>query len=56
LNTFYTHWKKETKGKKNVLPQRIIFFRDGLSEGEFKGVAEEEIKEIKGKYLMPSFD
>jgi len=30
-----------------ILPARIIFFRDGLSEGEFRVVAEAEIQEIK---------
>ncbi|KAN0075335.1 Piwi domain containing protein [Tylopilus felleus] len=28
-------------------PQRFIFFRDGLSEGEYEGVAEKEVKDIK---------
>ncbi|KAJ8580446.1 hypothetical protein M405DRAFT_938749, partial [Rhizopogon salebrosus TDB-379] len=29
-------------------PKRIIFFRDGLSEGEYAGVSNEEIEDIKG--------
>ncbi|KAG6379119.1 Piwi domain-containing protein [Boletus reticuloceps] len=28
-------------------PEKIIFFRDGLSEGEYRGVAEKEFKDIK---------
>lgn len=30
------------------LPQKIIFFRDGVSEGEYDKVAAVEIKAIKG--------
>lgn len=29
-------------------PARIVFFRDGLSEGEFEGVGAEEVKAIQG--------
>ncbi|KAJ8581687.1 stem cell self-renewal protein Piwi [Rhizopogon salebrosus TDB-379] len=29
-------------------PKRIVFFRDGLSEGEYAGVGNEEIEDIKG--------
>jgi hypothetical protein len=30
-------------------PKRIIFFRDGLPEGEYAGVSNEEIEDIKGE-------
>ncbi|RIA95249.1 Piwi domain-containing protein [Glomus cerebriforme] len=39
LKTFY-----QTCGRK---PERILFYRDGVSEGQFKIVLEEEIKAIK---------
>ncbi|OAQ99960.1 hypothetical protein LLEC1_05719 [Akanthomyces lecanii] len=32
----------------NVVPKHIIYFRDGVSEGQFAHVIEQEIKEIKG--------
>jgi eukaryotic translation initiation factor 2C len=36
-------------GKVNgTAPRRIMFFRDGLSEGEYAGVAELEFQDIKG--------
>ncbi|XP_067121683.1 protein argonaute-2-like [Centruroides vittatus] len=35
---------KKTKGKK---PEKIIFFRDGISEGEYHKVMEYEIREIR---------
>lgn len=38
-------------GKKNrAVLRRVIFYRDGISEGEFSHVAETEIKEIKGAF------
>jgi eukaryotic translation initiation factor 2C len=41
-------------GKVNgTSPRRIIFFRDGLSEGEYTGVGELEFQDIKGwKYII----
>jgi eukaryotic translation initiation factor 2C len=40
-------------GRKNrkILPTRILFFRDGVSEGEFAKVAEQEIKKIEGSSM-----
>jgi hypothetical protein len=35
---------KMTKGP----PYRIIFYRDGVSEGEFETVKREEIKAVQG--------
>lgn len=34
-------------GKLNHSPAQIIFFRDGVSEGEFKKVVEHELQDIK---------
>lgn len=34
---------------KNCLPDRIVLFRDGLSESQFRMACEEEIKDIKDK-------
>ncbi|KAH7889904.1 Piwi-domain-containing protein [Phlebopus sp. FC_14] len=34
-------------GTKNPPPQRIVFFRDGLSEGEYATVAKNEIQDIQ---------
>ena len=32
----------------NRAPKRILFFRDGVSEGQFKQVLEDELPRIKG--------
>jgi len=32
---------------KNLLPRRILIYRDGVSEGQFSAVREEELKAIK---------
>lgn len=40
FKTFY-----QTCGRK---PKRILFYRDGVSEGQFKEVLEAEVKAIKG--------
>jgi eukaryotic translation initiation factor 2C len=37
-------------GSKNGPPQQIIFYRDGLSEGEFENVARDEVEQIRGKF------
>ena len=34
-----------------LLPERIIFYRDGVSEGEIQKVVEDEIKQIMGTCL-----
>jgi len=41
LKTFY-----QTCGRK---PERILFYRDGVSEGQFAAVLNSEIKAVKGK-------
>jgi len=33
--------------KKSAFPKRIIFYRDGVSEGQFKAVLDEEVPKIK---------
>ncbi|CAG8758972.1 17053_t:CDS:2, partial [Funneliformis caledonium] len=35
------------RNRNRVLPQRILFYRDGVSEGQFKKVIEEEVKAMK---------
>jgi hypothetical protein len=47
LKTFY-----QTCGRK---PERILFYRDGVSESQFSIVLENEIKAIKGMRLFLSF-
>lgn len=47
VNTAVNNW-----GQKNQkTPARIFFFRDGVSEGEFVRVSEDEIQQIKGIIL-----
>ena len=36
--------------KSKVLPERIIVYRDGVSEGQFQQVIDEEIPKIKGTF------
>lgn len=43
------------KKKTNQAPKRILFFRDGVSEGQFKQVLEKELPLIKGLSGMGSF-
>jgi len=38
---------KSFRAKTNSIPKKIIFYRDGVSEGQFKIVSENEIKAIK---------
>lgn len=44
LKTFY-----QTCGRK---PERILFYRDGVSEGQFKHVLQSEINAVRGTYLL----
>jgi eukaryotic translation initiation factor 2C len=45
---------KAFRSKNNRLPQRILFYRDGVSEGQFRKVMDEEVtklrKAFKGGY------
>jgi len=43
----YAKYRKNIEKKANVFPKRIIFYRDGVSEGQFKTVIEEEVPRIK---------
>ncbi|KIJ37387.1 hypothetical protein M422DRAFT_231745 [Sphaerobolus stellatus SS14] len=43
---FFLYWKKRNAP---CLPKRIIFFRDGISEGQFSNIGEQEINKIKSK-------
>ncbi|KDR82046.1 hypothetical protein GALMADRAFT_221933 [Galerina marginata CBS 339.88] len=44
----YVSMAVDSFGAKNRAPKRLIFFRDGLSEGEYERVARQEITDIKG--------
>src|SRR5204863_6569865 len=44
LKTFY-----QTCGRK---PERILFYRDGVSEGQFAAVLKSETKAIKSMYVL----
>lgn len=44
LKTFY-----QTCGRK---PERILFYRDGVSEGQFSQVLDGEIKAVRGLYYF----
>lgn len=48
-----TNFFKEHKGN---VPQRIIFYRDGVSEGEFETVAEREVEAVKSKHPSCHYD
>ncbi|KAH9951622.1 argonaute-like protein [Amylocystis lapponica] len=41
--TMYMQYRKMVEKKANVEPKRIIFYRDGVSEGQFKQVLEFEL-------------
>jgi len=52
----FTYWSdhhqraiNEFGDRNNVPPSRIVFFRDGLSEGEYNIVGKEEIDDIGGE-------
>jgi len=42
--------------KHRAVPQRIIFYRDGVSEGEFQSVAEREVEAVKGKNISCRYE
>ncbi|KAF8525338.1 Piwi domain-containing protein [Gautieria morchelliformis] len=46
VENFQLFWRF-MRGRPNVLPHRIIFFRDGVSEGQFQEVGDKEINQIK---------
>jgi eukaryotic translation initiation factor 2C len=36
------------KNHNNILPSRIVFYRDGVDEGQFQNVKDTELKAVKG--------
>ena len=51
----YLYRAIEHFGNANPTPKRIIFFRDGLSEGEFENTARKEMEAIHGKLNSKNF-
>ncbi|KAF8165280.1 argonaute-like protein [Crassisporium funariophilum] len=47
LLTMYISYRKQVERKTGTAPKRIIFYRDGVSEGQFKQVLEQELPELK---------
>ncbi|KAL6309673.1 argonaute-like protein [Sparassis latifolia] len=46
--SMYMHYRRTTeKRDKNIAPRRIIFYRDGVSEGQFKQVLDKELPLLK---------
>ena len=43
------------KGDKGQKPDHILVFRDGVSEGEYKQVEENEVKPLEGQLLSVIF-
>ncbi|KAI0921048.1 hypothetical protein AcV5_001233 [Taiwanofungus camphoratus] len=43
----YMSYRKNAEKKPNAAPKRIIFYRDGVSEGQFKQVLEQELPLLK---------
>jgi len=49
----HVNYKLETGIDRNqAFPKRAIFFRDGVSEGQFKQVIDGEVPKIKGAPLI----
>lgn len=40
------------KTKNNALPQRILFFRDGVSEGQFETVRDDELPKVRAAFAV----
>lgn len=43
------------KGLKNVKPENVLFFRDGVGEGQFGLVVDTEVLAIKGATVLATF-
>jgi len=43
----HMYWKKEQEKRQNVAPKRIVYYRDGVSEGQFQQVLDFELPGIK---------
>ncbi|EGX96643.1 eukaryotic translation initiation factor 2C 2 [Cordyceps militaris CM01] len=50
INFMFSQLSEQWKANHGVFPKHIIYFRDGVSEGQFAQVIEQEINEIK-RYL-----
>ncbi|OCH85312.1 Piwi-domain-containing protein [Obba rivulosa] len=50
LAVMMTEILKDFWGRSRVYPERIIFFRDGVSEGEFDKVAQAELEQIRSAF------
>ena len=48
ITKFIDYRKMAEKRLTNQAPKRIIFYRDGVSEGQFKQVLEKELPLIRG--------
>jgi eukaryotic translation initiation factor 2C len=48
IKKFIDYRSKAEKKQNNLAPKRIIFYRDGVSEGQFKQVLEKELPLIQG--------
>jgi eukaryotic translation initiation factor 2C len=48
ITKFIDYRFKAEKKQTNQAPKRIIFYRDGVSEGQFKQVLEKELPLVKG--------
>ena len=41
--------RNNTDGNARIFPARVVFYRDGISEGEFAEVAKREVADFKGE-------
>ncbi|KAG8885868.1 hypothetical protein FRB97_009030 [Tulasnella sp. 331] len=46
----YMAYRRDVEKKKILAPRRVIFYRDGVSEGQFKQVVEIEVPRIKSAF------
>ncbi|KIO29143.1 hypothetical protein M407DRAFT_21713 [Tulasnella calospora MUT 4182] len=52
----YMHYRKEKEGNANPAPRRILFYRDGISEGEFQKCKEQEVAQIFSSSSVSRFE
>ena len=50
---FKEHFARYQEKNQGALPESIIYYRDGLSEGQFQQIIETEAKPLKGELLIP---
>ncbi|EJU00853.1 Piwi-domain-containing protein [Dacryopinax primogenitus] len=46
----FQEYQKATIGKSNIVPQTVIFYRDGVSEGQFAEVYTSEVQAIRSAF------